>query len=297
MESRRERDGVMVTQRRYDTDAGVHVYDGPAHEPLAVRRSSWGAVIAGIVVVLVLQLLLSLLGLGVGLTTVDPASGETPTVSTMSTAAAIWWVVLNIIAVFAGGWVAGHLAGMPRRIDGLLHGLITWAAATLLLFYLLTTTIGSALGGMMGALGTVASTAAQAIGVEAEQGGEGGTIAELRQQAQQVLSQGQGQQVGAEQVTQFLERLTSGNVSQQELNAAATDLANRLGIPEEEARQTLQTWQQRFQQAQQQAPQIAEQAAETVAQAAIWSFVALLLGAVAGGIGGMIGTPRDVIRS
>jgi hypothetical protein len=31
--------------------------------------------------------------------------------------------------------VAGRLVGMPVRTDGLLHGLVTWSVATLLLLY------------------------------------------------------------------------------------------------------------------------------------------------------------------
>src|SRR5512144_2250123 len=107
----------MVAESRRDQYGTVRSEAGVMPGTAAFRRISWGAVFAGIVIVMVLQLLLSLLGIGIGLTTVDPASGQTPGARTLGTSAAIWWVVINLIAVFAGGWVAARLAGLPRRID------------------------------------------------------------------------------------------------------------------------------------------------------------------------------------
>ena len=42
----------------------------------AVKRVSWSAILAGVVVALSLQLLLSMLGVEIGLGTVDPATAE-----------------------------------------------------------------------------------------------------------------------------------------------------------------------------------------------------------------------------
>jgi hypothetical protein len=106
---------------------------------------SWGAALAGAVVALSLQLLLSLLGLGIGLATIDPAAGDTPGAASFGIATGIYYAIVTLVSLFAGGWVAGHLAGMPRRIDGLLHGLVTWSVATLLLLYVVTTTVGAVL--------------------------------------------------------------------------------------------------------------------------------------------------------
>ena len=81
--------------------------------PAAVRRISWGAIVAGIVVVLVVQLLLMLLGLAIGTATIDPAAAGTPDASTLGIGGGVWWLVATAISVFAGAWVAGRLAGMP----------------------------------------------------------------------------------------------------------------------------------------------------------------------------------------
>ena len=43
------------------------------------------------------------------------------------------------------------------------HGLVAWAATTLVIFYLLTTAVGSIVGGAFGVLGTAAGTAAGTV--------------------------------------------------------------------------------------------------------------------------------------
>lgn len=137
--------------------------DSKEYLPAAVKRISWAAIFAGIVIVLVLQITLSLFGIGIGASTIDPLEGETPTASSFSIGAAIWWVVVSIIALFAGGWVAGRLAGMPQETDGLLHGFITWGAATLVAVYILTSAAGSILTGTFGVMGDALAATGQGM--------------------------------------------------------------------------------------------------------------------------------------
>ncbi len=127
------------------------VYQQPA--AAAVKRISWASVFAGVVIVLVTQLLLSLLGLGIGASTINPTTEQDPA-SGLGIGAGIWFILTSLIALFAGGWVAGRLAGIPRNIDSMLHGLLTWGLASLLLFYFLTSTVGSLIGGTFRVLGT-----------------------------------------------------------------------------------------------------------------------------------------------
>jgi hypothetical protein len=271
----------------------------------AVKRMSWSAVFAGVVVVLIIQLALSLLGMGIGMTTIDPQQqGGTPGATTFGIGAAIWWIVTTLIAVGAGGWVAGRLAGMPRRIDGLLHGLITFGFATLLLFYLVTSTAASLIGGTFSAAGNVLSAASQgASGIAGQISTQVSdqALSSVRQEIEAALREAgvNPQRVNVEQEAREIGRqLIQGELSGQDLERTATEMARRTGIPPQHARAQLQEWQQRAQQAmdqaEQQALQAANAAASTASQAGIWSFVALLIGAVAGSIGGMIGTPRDL---
>ena len=164
----------------------------------AIKRVSWAAVFAGVILAMGLQLLLSLLGAGIGMSTVDPIQRETPTANTLGLSAGIWWAISSLIALYVGGWVAGHLAGIPRRVDGVLHGLMTWGLSTLLIFYLLGTAIGSIIGGVFNVAAGVASTAAQGVAAVAPTVGKAAADKlsqadiswnDIKSQAQKLLTQ------------------------------------------------------------------------------------------------------------
>lgn len=53
----------------------------------------------------------------------------------------------------------GHLAGVPRSIDGALHGLLAWGLTTLLTLYLLGSAIGSIVSGAGSVFGSAVSVA------------------------------------------------------------------------------------------------------------------------------------------
>ena len=115
-------------------------------EPVVTHRVSWGAVLAGVTVALVTQLLLGVLGLATGASTIDPLHEQNPT-GGLGTGAGVWFVLSGLISLFAGGWTAGRMAGIHRVVDSTLHGVLTWGVATLFTFYLLTTGVGSIIGG------------------------------------------------------------------------------------------------------------------------------------------------------
>ena len=106
------------------------------------RRISWAAIFGGVVLVVVVQLLLSTLGAGIGLGTVNMNAGTTPDAGNLGMGAGIWWVISSCIALFCGGYVAAWLVRFEVRFDGVLHGIIAWGIATLLTIYLLTSAIG-----------------------------------------------------------------------------------------------------------------------------------------------------------
>ncbi len=119
---------------------------GGVPETPVTRRVSWGAIFAGSVVALSLQLMLNLLGLAIGLGVADPAAADRQAIAI---GAGVWLLVTTIVSVFAGGWAAGRLAGIPRRVDGLLHGFVTWALATFVAFSLLMSGAGALAGGAL----------------------------------------------------------------------------------------------------------------------------------------------------
>lgn len=113
-------------------------------------RISWGAVLAGTLTALVVLFLLNLLGLGIGLTTIDPMT-ESNTLDGLGTATIIWWAVANVAALFVGGMVAGRMSGLPSNSDGGLHGFLAWGLYILLSIFLVTSTIGGIFNGLASA--------------------------------------------------------------------------------------------------------------------------------------------------
>ncbi len=136
-----------------------------------IKRISWPAVLGGVVVALAVQLLLSLLGLGIGASTIDPLQQQNP-MSGLGTGTGIWFAVTTIISLYGGGWVAGRLAGMNRRLESSLHGVLTWAFTALIAFYFINSLLSSALSGMAGMVKSGASAVSQGVAKVAPDLGE-----------------------------------------------------------------------------------------------------------------------------
>lgn len=301
------RESVYDAPTRGDAVSGVTVHAG-VH-----RRVSWGAVFAGVVITLALQILLSMLGLGIGFTTIDPTqAGGTPQASSLGTGAGIWWTVSYMIALVVGGYVAARLAGVAARGDGILHGLVTWAFALLLSAWLVTTAVGSVLGSTANMLGSVASGIGSTVSQTVQQAAPeamratGLSPEELRNQAEQLLrpeGEPQSPENARSELAGLVGRMATGDqaAADQARDRAVQIIAQQAGIPEDQARQRVQeleqTVRQTTQQVQQTATNAAEATSDTLAQTGIWGTVALVLGAIAGMIGGAVGTrrPEDML--
>jgi|SRR5680860_439388 len=167
-----------------------HTHTGEHYE--VVKRISWGAIIAGTLVALVIQISLSMLGLGIGLGVMDP---NAEALSGIGIGAGIWLVVSTLVSLYIGGFMAGRLAGIPAKGDGFLNGIVVWALATLLTLYLATSAVGGAVSGLAGILGQGFQMAAQGVSSVAPEAAE--TIknnpGQARQEANQAVDQAQQQ--------------------------------------------------------------------------------------------------------
>ncbi len=181
------------------TDApGLHLNNTAVVADTPFKRLSWGAIVAGVVIAIVLQMVLSLLGAGIGLSTVDPMRYSSPDASTFGMGAGIWWAVSSMVSLFAGGWVASHLAGSPEKTDAILHGLLTWGLAAIVTAYLLASAITAVVRGGASVVGTAAtvtaSGAAAAAGpaadmVKRQMESSGFSWDSIKGQAQELLAQ------------------------------------------------------------------------------------------------------------
>jgi polyhydroxyalkanoate synthesis regulator phasin len=293
-----------VTGGVYTPDNAAHqhhvVHDRPDR---VVRRISPWAVLAGALVGVVVMFLLGLLGLGIGLATIDPAAGgsDTPGLGTLGTGTAIWGIITFLIALFAAGWVAGRLAGDPQKLDGLLHGVVAWALTTLIVMWLMTTTVSSVIGGALSVVGNVASAAAQQVQEVARGGNLEGVASQISwQQVEQRVEQALpgDLQVDRQVLMNALQQFLMQGGDRQ---AVIDILTQQGGLSTQEAESLLQelesAYQQAVQEVEQQAAQAAEATASAVSSAALWSFVALLLGAAAAAGGGWLGAPRDEVAT
>jgi len=120
--------------------------------PQRLPRISWGAVLAGTLTTLALMFLLNILGLGIGLTTIDPLTESDPFAG-LGIGTAIWWILSNVAALFTGGLVAARMSGYTSNLDGALHGFLTWALYLVIGIIMLT----SAVGGILNGLGNMVS--------------------------------------------------------------------------------------------------------------------------------------------
>ena len=134
----------------------------------AVRRVSWGAVFVGVVIAMVVQLLLSVLGLAIGASTIDPLQESNP-LAGIGLGAGIYWIVSSIISLFAGGLAAGALTTVQNHRDRTLHGLTVWGLAMLLLFLTIGTGVGGLIGGTASMIGGGASMVGDALSKVAPQ--------------------------------------------------------------------------------------------------------------------------------
>lgn len=125
-----------------------------AGDDVDAKNVSWGAIFAGITTSIAVLIAFSLLGTAIGLGVTDPTS-DSPFAG-VGTGLAIWAIFTLVLAIAAGGFVTGVLAGRA----GFIHGVVTWAGSMIAAAVVVTMTASAALG----AVGSVFSTTASAVG-------------------------------------------------------------------------------------------------------------------------------------
>ena len=282
----------------------------PAHDASLIRpakRISWGAIFAGVVLAIAVQLVLGILGTGIGLTLVDPVEGTTPGAAGFGIGAGIYWLVTTVVALGAGGYVAARGAGVHDRFDALLHGLVVWGVTLILTLYLLTSAVGGIIGGAFRTVGSVASAAGTGIGAAAPKVADVANLSEgdVRQEASAYLSDAPSDpaQMTPEQaqkeIAKELPALARGGQDGAQAENRIVDIVaaqRKISRPEAQAQVTRAKAQ--FVQTKDKAVATAKSAADAAAGAAAGtSFIivlALLIGAAAAGFGATTATRRRV---
>lgn len=102
------------------------------------------AVLAGTIVALAMQALLSLLGLGLDFISFRVNNAV---IGNMALVSMIWLIATSAISMFVGGWIAGRVSNSNLQWVGSLHGIVTWALATLITFVFIMPTAEILVGG------------------------------------------------------------------------------------------------------------------------------------------------------
>ena len=209
-----------IGERRRDYAARVGSLEG--------LKVSWGGVWGGVLVAIGLLLLLSVLGVAIGVTAVDP--GETQA-ERVGTGIGVWGGLSLLIALFVGGMVSTRIGAIFDRTTGFFEGVLVWAVTVLLMIYLATTGIGMLASGAF----NMVRGAGSAVGMMAQNG-----------------------DIGSGDVSQILARLRDPKTAQQ--------IASATGLPQSEVEATLNKTAQAVEQARNNPAQAAEEARKGVAE-------------------------------
>ncbi len=295
-------------RNRGDPDAPHTSPVTPAEDArtVLINKISWGAVFAGVVLALITQLLLNLIGIGIGASTLDPTNGDNPSATTFSMSAGVWWALSSIIAAFVGGYVASRLSGRPVESTGGWHGLTCWATTTLLLFYLLTSAVGSLAGGafstVSAGLGGLKDTATSAVQTAAPELAAAADPFRSIEQALQSSTGNEPAELRDATITTMRALLTGDRSRLDEARERATQiLARAQSLDVNEARARVSAYERQYQESvdrlKQRAREAADTAATAVSRGALLGSMALLLGAIAAWFGGRLGAVDPTVTA
>lgn len=276
---------------------------GPEAAALMLHPMSWSAIIAGTLTALVCQLVLNLLGLGIGLSTVN-ASGTGADAKAFSIGAGVWVVLTAIMTYAIGGFVAGRLAGKPLRSTAGYHGLVTWALTTVVVIFLLTSAIGSIVGGTLSAVTGAFGGAGHAVTsvvqsaaprVSAQLGGD--SMTKITDQLKATANQPGNAEAANDAIAAVKSALSSDPSQRQQANEqAAQSIAKLTNVTIDQARTQVQDYENQYDQlvatAKQKGADATEAAASAASKGALAAAISLIFGALAAFFAGRSGAVR-----
>ena len=98
-------------------------------------KLSWSAILGGVVLTLAVYLIMALIGISLGLSSIDFEDGV-PDAELFSWASGLWYLISVVLSLFAGGYVAGRFSGNITHFSGVFNGLMVWALASFVSLYM-----------------------------------------------------------------------------------------------------------------------------------------------------------------
>jgi hypothetical protein len=136
-------------------------------------RVRWGGVMSGFFVAIGALILLTALGLAIGITALDDprvVTGEE--VSDLGIGAGIWAFISLLVALFSGGMVSAQVTDRPDRPGAVIHGVLVWVLLMLFILWLMVSGITLGMSGLFSAMTTLARGATAAVGIGAAADGD-----------------------------------------------------------------------------------------------------------------------------
>lgn len=252
----------------FDTTAN---YEGRAGHGVSHSLMSWKAVFAGLLVGLLTYAILFTLGVGIGglsLREVVQDGGARG----LGIGTGIWMVLMNVIALFVGGYFAARVSNYATPRIGAAQGFVIAAMFFGFMFYQVMSVAGLAGRGVTNAVSSAGAVAKDVI--------QNPTV---QNQVNDLIGENVQLKSDHETVAKELSsRLLSGD-----REGARDYLADQAGIPSQEAQARIDRFQS---QAQGQLKEAGETTAEVIAGLGWAGFIILLLGTLACCFGGAAGS-------
>ncbi|WP_447978775.1 hypothetical protein [Candidatus Nitrospira bockiana] len=277
-------------------------------------RIRWGAIFAGFVVGVAVQMMLTLLGLAIGAWSVDVQ--DTDAARSIPIGTAVWSGISMLVAAFIGGYVAARMAGATDRGDGLYHGAVVWGFNWLVFAWLATTAMSFMIGGVFNVFGSAIQSLSQGVGSTvarlAQSTNVNLSMEDVRRQVESVLQATGKKELQPGQIREEAGQITNqaqsgkpiGEVSDSALreireklaaldrDAAINVMVNKLGMSRAQAEEVVHSTigligpiQRTVENVKEQSVSMANTAVDRIGSAAWWLFLLALLtlGAAAGG--------------
>ncbi|MCQ8780842.1 hypothetical protein [Mangrovibrevibacter kandeliae] len=281
----------------------------------SIRRISWGAILAGALLILMLHAMASLLGLGLGLQSGGSAASDVRAAGLrmLASPAGLWSLGSILVSTLIGAYAAGRFAGFASRRDGLLHGLVAWIVATLVLLAVLgdgrAVLLGEPLGDLAAGIEALRRSSPDGDPTTAIPSAAGDAYTNLFQPVAAIPLPAPAPDPTAPREADTAapldadarrEVVLAGIASEadaQTRHAAVVAVADAAGIPQADASARLEAFASRLQAVRRQAEEAEARTARRMSRAALAAFVVLLAGLIAGAVGGLLGAPRKLVTA